>query len=63
MNNMDVVGEILITQEQINERAREIGAEIVKNHAEDDVILVGILRGSVLWMADIMKNTPLDLTK
>ena len=48
MNNMDVVGEILITQEQINERAREIGAEIAKNHAEDDVILVGILRGSVL---------------
>lgn len=62
MNNMNVVGEILITQEQINERAREIGAEIAKNHAEDDVILVGILRGSVLWMADIMKNTPLDLT-
>ena len=62
MNNMDVVGEILITQEQINGRVWEISTEIAKNHAENDVILVGILRGSVLWMADIMKNTPLDLT-
>ena len=45
MNNMDVVGEILITQEQINERAREIGAEIAKNHAEDNIILVRFRAG------------------
>lgn len=62
MGKIDVVGEILITQEQIEKRAREIGAEIAEKHADDDVILVGILRGSVLWMGDIMKNTPLDLT-
>lgn len=62
MGKIDTVGEVLITQEEIIARAKEIGAEIAEKHADDDVILVGILRGSVLWMSDIMKNTPLDLT-
>lgn len=62
MGKIDTVGEVLFTQEEITARAKEIGAEIAEKHADDDVILVGILRGSVVWMSDIMKNTPLDLT-
>lgn len=57
----DVVGEIMITQEQINERARQIGAQITEDYKGEDVVLIGILRGAVLWMGDIMKNVDLDM--
>ncbi|NLD18655.1 MAG: hypoxanthine phosphoribosyltransferase [Clostridiales bacterium] len=58
----ETVGTVMITQEQINERAVEIGREIERDFAGQEVILVGILRGAVLWMADVMKNVNLDMT-
>lgn len=57
----DVVGEIMITQEQISQRARDIGAQITRDFQGEEVVLVGILRGAVLWMGDIMKNVDLDV--
>ena len=57
----DVVGEIMITQEQIDQRAREIGTQIAKDYEGEEIVLVGILRGAVLWMGDIMKNVDLDM--
>lgn len=56
----DTVGEVIITQEQINERAREIGEQITQDYRGEEVVLVCILRGAVLWMGDIMKNVALD---
>lgn len=43
--------EILFTEEQIDERAGQIGRQISKDYAGKSLILVGILRGSVPWMA------------
>lgn len=57
----DTVGEVMITQEQINEKAKEIGAQITRDYAGEELVLVGILKGSVLWMGDIMKNVELDV--
>lgn len=58
----DIIGNIMITQQQINDRAAEIGRQIEKDFNGEPIVLVGILRGAVLWMADIMKNTNLDMT-
>lgn len=57
----DTVGTVLITQQQINERAAEIGLQITEEFKGESVVLVGILRGAVLWMADIMKNVDLEM--
>lgn len=57
----ETVGKIMITQEQISQRAREIGEQITRDYAGKDIVLVGILRGAVLWMGDIMKNVDLDM--
>ena len=57
----DVVGKILITQEQIDRRAKEIGEQITRDFQGEEIVLVGILRGAVLWMGDIMKNVDLDM--
>ena len=58
----DTIGTVLITEEQIHARAKEIGKEIERDYAGKEIILVGILRGAVLWMADVMRNTNLDMT-
>lgn len=54
------VGKVLFTQEQIAKRAKEIGAQIDKDYAGEDVVLLGTLKGSIMWMVDIMKNTTRD---
>lgn len=55
------IGTVMITQEQINKRAAEIGRQIEADYRGESVVLVGILRGAVVWMADIMKNVNLDM--
>lgn len=57
----DTIGTVMITQQQIDKRAAEIGKQIEKDFEGEEIVLVGILRGAVLWMADIMKNVKLDM--
>lgn len=57
----ETIGTVMITQEEINEKAAEIGRQITEDFKGEDIVLVGILRGAVLWMADIMKNVNLDM--
>ena len=60
MENSNVKGEIMITQEQILKRAAEIGKQITEEYKDENLILVGILKGAILWMSDIMKNIDND---
>lgn len=62
MSRIGDIGEVLITEEEITARAKELGEQITKDHENDDVILVGILRGAVMWMTELMKHIKLDLT-
>lgn len=58
----EAIGTVLITEEQIREKAAEIGKQISGDYAGKEIILVGILRGAVPWMAEIMKRITLDMT-
>lgn len=60
MNNNCTVGTVMITQEQIYKRAEEIGAQISQDFAGESVLVVGILKGAVLWMADVVKHITLE---
>ena len=57
------VKEILFNEEQIKERVRELGVQITKDYAErkDNLVLVAILRGSYVFMADLSRNIDLPL--
>lgn len=59
-NYQDKIGTVMITQEEIFKRAEEIGAEITKDFEGQEVVVIGILKGAVLWMADVVKNIKLD---
>ncbi|MEE0741196.1 MAG: hypoxanthine phosphoribosyltransferase [Emergencia sp.] len=60
MANKETVGKILFTGEQLTERARQLGEEITRDYKGEELILVGTLKGSVMWMAELMKFIDLD---
>lgn len=46
---------VLFSEEELREKVKKMGKEISKDYKGKDVILVGILKGSVPFMADLMK--------
>ena len=58
----NTIGNVMITQDEILAKAREIGKQITEEFKGQEIVMVGILRGAVLWMADIMKSVDLDMT-
>jgi len=51
------VSHVILTEEQIRARVRELGAEVSRDYAEGgSVLLVGVLRGAVLFVADLMRE-------
>lgn len=49
------VGETLIAADRVQERVRELGAEISVDYAGRDLVLVGVLRGAAVFLADLMR--------
>ena len=54
------VGEILVESERLHRRVAELGAEIDADYAGKDLVLVGVLKGALIFMADLMRELELD---
>ena len=54
--------EVLYSAEQIRERIAELGARITSEYRGRDLVLVGVLKGSCVFMADLMRVIDLELT-
>jgi hypoxanthine phosphoribosyltransferase len=50
------VTEVLIDQEGLQRRIAELGEEISADYAGRDLLLVGVLKGAVFFMADLMRS-------
>jgi hypoxanthine phosphoribosyltransferase len=50
------IGETLVGADELRKRVAELGAEISRDYADKDLVLVGILRGAVLFLADLMRE-------
>jgi hypoxanthine phosphoribosyltransferase len=50
------VSEILIEEETLQSRIAELGAEIGDDYRGRDLLLVGVLKGAVFFMADLMRR-------
>jgi hypoxanthine phosphoribosyltransferase len=50
------VGEILIDEETLAARVAELGAEVSTDYQGRDLLLIGVLKGAVFFMADLMRH-------
>lgn len=53
---------VLLTSEQIAERVAEIGADITSEMAGESVVLLAVLKGATVFMADLARHIQLDAT-
>ena len=49
------MGEILVTAEDLRRRVGELAAEISRDYEGRDLVLVGVLKGAVFFVADLMR--------
>jgi hypoxanthine phosphoribosyltransferase len=57
--SVTTVGEVLIDEAALRQRIDELGEEISADYAGRDVLLVGVLKGAVFFMADLMRQLTL----
>jgi hypoxanthine phosphoribosyltransferase len=50
------IGETLVSSEELQRRIAELGATITRDYEGKDLILVGVLKGAVLFLADLMRH-------
>ncbi|MBQ2095969.1 MAG: hypoxanthine phosphoribosyltransferase [Firmicutes bacterium] len=53
--------EVLISREQLADKVAELGAKISEDYKGEELFLIGILKGSVPFMADLMRAITLDV--
>jgi hypoxanthine phosphoribosyltransferase len=58
----EFLGEVLITEEQICQRVKELGQEISRDYAGESVLLICILRGGVVFLTDLMRSISIPLS-
>jgi hypoxanthine phosphoribosyltransferase len=51
----DAIGEILVPADDLARRVRELAAEISRDYAGKDLVLIGVLKGAVFFLADLMR--------
>src|SRR5215213_8450886 len=56
---MPDVKEVLISSEEIEEKVREIGERITEDYRGERPLLIGVLRGAVVIMSDLMRHIDL----
>ena len=46
---------VLLSEEQLRQRVRELGEEISKEYAGKEILMIGVLRGAVMFLADLAR--------
>jgi len=50
------IGDTLVSEEELRARVAELGAEISRDYEGRDLFMVGVLKGAVLFIADLMRE-------
>jgi hypoxanthine phosphoribosyltransferase len=51
-----MIGEMLVQPDQLKQRVRSLGEQITIDYADRDLLLVGVLKGAVFFLADLMRH-------
>jgi hypoxanthine phosphoribosyltransferase len=50
------IGETLVAQDDLQRRVKELGAEISADYEGSDLVMIGVLKGAILFLADLMRE-------
>jgi len=56
------IAQVLLTEEQIAERVKELGAQISRDYAGKDLMLICILKGANIFLADLARHITIPLS-
>lgn len=59
---MNDIKHVLVSREELEKRVAEIGRQITEDYQGRDVVLVGILKGAMPFLCDLMRAIDLPLT-
>jgi len=54
--NDPAIGDVLVSTEDLERRVAELGAEISRDYAGKDLVMIGVLKGAVLFLADLLRE-------
>jgi hypoxanthine phosphoribosyltransferase len=54
------LGKVMISEEQIRQRVKELGRQITEDYKGKEILFIGILRGAVVFMSDLIREVNLD---
>ena len=50
------IGEILVQPDELKQRVRDLGEAVTAEYADRDLLLIGVLKGAVFFLADLMRE-------
>mgnify|MGYP000964690829 FL=1 len=53
--------DVMISRDAITARVAEMGAQITRDYADRDLVLVGVLKGAVVFLADLARHIDLPI--
>ena len=53
---------VLLTREQIAKKVAELGDRITRDFEGESVVLIGVLKGATIFLADLAREIRLDAT-
>ena len=60
MSTNSPIGEILVQPDELAHRVRELGERVSADYAGKNVLLIGVLKGAVFFLADLMRQLQVD---
>ncbi len=60
MQNNTILGKVMISEEQLAQRIKELGKQISEDYRGEEVLMIGILKGAVLFLSDLIREITLD---
>ena len=61
-NMQDDIEKVLLSEEEIQEIVTRVGAEVSRDYRGKNLVLVSVLKGSVVFMADLMRAIDIPLS-
>jgi hypoxanthine phosphoribosyltransferase len=56
----EAIGEILVEPDRLAARVKELAAEISRDYVDKDLVLIGVLKGAIFFVSDLMREIDLQ---